>query len=199
MNIKKFIRNKGLALKLILYIFTSIAIIFFLIFIYNYNISKKIVQRNLITNAKSITAETVLRVENVLGSVQKIPLNFSKLIESSNLTIDEMIGIVKQEVANNPEIYGAALAFEPYSIEPSKKYFSPYFYRKGDSIAFKNIGDEAYDYFSMDWYQIPKQLNKPMWSEPYYDEGAGNALMSTFSVPIYKTINGKREFIAILT
>lgn len=37
----------------------------------------------------------------------------------------------------------------------------------------------------MDWYQIPRLLNKPYWSEPYYDEGGGNIIMTTYSYPIY--------------
>ena len=192
-------RNNGLAFKLILYIFASIAIIFSMIFVYNYQISKRTVQRNLVENAEALTNIAVLRVERVLGSVEKIPINFAKIIESSDYSRDELLKILRQEVANNPEIYGAALAFEPYYYDKSNKYCSPYFYRKGDSLAFKYIGNDQYDYFSMDWYQIPKELDKPMWSEPYYDEGAGNAIMSTFSVPIYKNENGKKRFIGVLT
>jgi len=191
--------KKGLAFKLIFFIFTSITLIFFLIFIYNYTISKKIVQRNLITNAENLTLSTVYQIENVLSPVQRIPKNISKIIESNEYSIEELIDLLRLEVANNPEIYGAALAFEPYSFDPGRKYFSPYFYRTPEGIGFKNIGDEQYDYFSMDWYQVPKELNRPMWSEPYYDEGAGNALMSTYSVPIYKTIDGQQHFIGILT
>nr|HPR31039.1 cache domain-containing protein [Prolixibacteraceae bacterium] len=190
--------KKGLAFKLIFFIFTSITLIFFLIFIYNYTISKKIVQRNLITNAENLTLSTVYQIENVLSPVQRIPKNISKIIESNEYSIEELIDLLRLEVANNPEIYGAALAFEPYSFDPGRKYFSPYFYRTPEGIGFKNIGDEQYDYFSMDWYQVPKELNRPMWSEPYYDEGAGNALMSTYSVPIYKTIDGQQHFIGIL-
>ena len=192
-------RKKGLAFKLILFIFSSIAIIFFLIFIYNYSISKKIVQKNLITNAENLTSATVYKIENVLNAVQRIPLNYSKIIESSDFSKDELLKLLRQVVANNPEIYGAALAFEPYYFDESKKYFSPYFYRSSDDIKFKYIGDDQYDYFSMDWYQIPKELNRPLWSEPYYDEGAGEALMSTFSVPIYRNKNGKQQFIGIIT
>ena len=51
----------------------------------------------------------------------------------------------------------------------------------------------------MDWYQIPKELNHPVWSEPYFDEGAGDAVMSTYSVPLYREKNGKKQFIGILT
>lgn len=198
-NVTNIKVKKGLAYKMVLYIFSCIAFIFFLIFIYNYNISKRIVQKNLIANAEGLTNSAVLRVEKVLSSVQRVPLNFAKIIEASDFSKEQLIAILKLIVSNNSEIYGAALAFEPYYFEKDKKYFSPYFYRQNDTIKFKYIGNDQYDYFSMDWYQVPKELDKPIWSEPYYDEGAGEALMSTFSVPIYKTVNGEKKFIAILT
>jgi len=192
-------RRRGLAFKLILYIFTGIAIIFLLIFVYNYNISRKIVRKNLIIDAENLTSLTVARVEKVLNSVEKIPYNFSRIIESGNYSEEELLQLIYEMVNNNPEIYGAALAFEPYYHDPSEKYYSPYFYRDSAKISFKYIGDEQYDYFSMDWYQIPKELDRPMWSEPYFDEGAGNAIMSTYSVPIYKDQNGRKKFIGVLT
>ncbi|MBN1924804.1 MAG: GAF domain-containing protein [Prolixibacteraceae bacterium] len=198
-SIKHITRGKGLAFKLILFIFSSIAIVFFLIFIYNYNISKKIVQKNLITNAENLTKATVYKIENILSQVQRIPLNYAKIIESSDFSEESLYKFLRQVVANNPEIYGAALAFEPYYYDKKQKYFSPYFYRSEGDIKFMYIGGDQYDYFSMDWYQVPKELNRPIWSEPYFDEGAGNALMSTYSVPIYKTIDGQKEFIGIIT
>ncbi|MDD4109911.1 MAG: cache domain-containing protein, partial [Prolixibacteraceae bacterium] len=168
-------RNRRLAIKMILYIFTGIAVIFFLIFLYNYNISRKIVRKNLITNAENLTSLTVSKVENVLNSVMKIPQNFAGIIESSDYSEKELINLLFQMVNNNPEIYGAALALEPFSYDASQKYYSPYFYRNSGKVDFKYIGDEKYNYFMMDWYQIPKELNRAMWSEPYYDQGAGNA------------------------
>jgi sigma-B regulation protein RsbU (phosphoserine phosphatase) len=194
-----FTSKRGLAFKLILSIFTSIALILFLIFVYNYHITKKIVQKNLVTNAENLTTSAVLKVENVLNSIQKVPLNFSKIIEASDYSEKELLKLLRQTVANNPEIYGAALAFEPYYYKKDQRFFSPYYYRSSDSIAFTHIGDQEYDYFARDWYKLPKELNSPTWSEPYYDEGAGNALMSTYSVPIYKNENGKSVFIGVLT
>ncbi len=197
--IQKITRSRGLAYKMILSIFSSIAIIFFLIFLYNYHISRKIVSKNLITNAENLTSLIVERVEKVLSAVAKIPHNFSKIIESNDYSEEEIKKLLYEMVNNNPEIYGAALAFEPYYYDPAKKYYSPYFYREANTINFKYIGDEQYDYFSMDWFQIPRELKRPMWSEPYYDQGAGDIIMSTYSVPIYKNQDGQYKFIGILT
>ena len=198
-SIKNRIQNLGLAYKLILFIFSSIAAIFFIVFLYNYNISKKIVEKNLKLNAETLTIATIVKIDKILTSIQKIPDNFSKIIESSNYSREDLTKILRQIIENNPEIYGTALAFEPYHFSVSEKYYSPYLYRNGDQIEFKQIGSDQYDYFSMDWYRIPRQLNQSVWSRPYYDEGAGDVVMVTYSLPIYKSVNGEKRCIAILT
>ena len=195
-----FRRKKGLAFKMIVYIFASVAVVFSMIFIYNYVISAKIVEKNLKLSAENLTKKGVAQIETKLTAIQKIPDNYSKIIEKSGFSKESMINILKQEVELNPEIYGAAIAFEPYVFNDNEQYFMAYYYRKSsDSLEMKFLGGEVYDYFTMDWYQIPKELDRPDWSEPYYDENAGNTIMSTYSVPLYRTINGKKQFIGILT
>jgi len=184
-------KEPGLAFKMILYIFFSIALIFAGIFWYNYNISRKIVEKNIKLNAKNLTIATVLKVNQVLSTAQKIPDNFSKIIESYDLKHDDYKSLLREIIENNEDIFGTALAFEPYYTSDTVKYFAPYFYRQDSTITWKNIGNEHYDYFTMDWYQIPRELERPVWSEPYYDQGAGNVIMSTYSVPIFKTWMGK--------
>jgi len=201
MNPLKFIqRRKGLTYKLIFSFFTSVAIIFLLIFLYNFRISTQIVEKNLKSDAENLTKKGVAQIEKILVSIQKIPDNFSKIIENTDLSKEKLVEILKQEVEINPEIYGAAIAFEPYFFGKDEKYFMAYYYREQDSlISLKYLGDEKYDYFTMEWYQKPKELDHPEWSEPYYDEGAGNVIMSTYSVPLYRTVEGKKQFIGILT
>lgn len=196
---KKLKIKTGLAFKLIVSIFSSIALIFVVIFLYNYNISKSIVEKNLKLNAENMTKSALAEMEKILYSIQKIPDNYSKIIENTNFAKDNLVKILKQEVELNPEIYGAALAFEPDFFGKGEQYFMPYYYRNNNTIELKYLGDARYDYFTMDWYQIPKELGRPVWSEPYFDEGAGNAIMSTYSVPLYQTINGEKQFIGILT
>jgi len=189
----------GLSFKLIVSIFASVAAIFVVIFLYNYNISKNIVEKNLKSNAEYITKNGLAQIEKILYPIQKIPDNYSKIIEDTDFSKDVLVRILMQEVDMNPEIYGAALAFEPDFFGENEKYFMPYYYRNKGNLELKYLGDSRYDYFTMDWYQIPKELGHPIWSEPYYDEGAGNIIMSTYSVPLFKTIDGQKQFIGILT
>jgi sigma-B regulation protein RsbU (phosphoserine phosphatase) len=52
-----------------------------------------------------------------------------------------------------------------------------------------DIAKDAYDYRPWDWYRLPKEKRAPVWTEPYFDEGAGNIIMCTFSAPFFG--NGK--------
>ena len=67
-----------------------------------------------------------------------------------------------------------AVAFEPYSFASDRLFFAPYQYRSGGRLAYVQLGNPNYRYFYMDWYQIPKELNQPIWTEPYMDTGGGN-------------------------
>ena len=45
---------------------------------------------------------------------------------------------------------------------------------------------KQYDYTRWDWYLLPTLLNRPVWTDPYYDDGAGDALICTFASPFYR-------------
>ena len=196
---KKKLNQRGLTTKLILYIFSSIAIVFATIFTVNYKLSEKMLRKNIEESARNLNQSIVNRVEIVLASVEKIPRNLAVLVENGQYSPERLKDVIRLLVKNNPEIYGITIAFEPYAFVKSERYFAPYYFKSGDEIKFTWLGRDTYDYFNLDWYLIPKELGKAHWSEPYYDEGGGNIIMSTFSVPIYKTIGSQRQFIGIVT
>ncbi len=115
----------------------------------------------------------------------------------TELNEQKLYEILRKNVSQNPLVYGAAIAFEPFKFSDDKKLFSPYVYRKGDELISIDIGIDSYDYTSgeWEWFTRPRELNKPIWTEPYFDKGAGNILMNTYSVPFYN--NG--EFMGIAT
>jgi serine phosphatase RsbU (regulator of sigma subunit)/HAMP domain-containing protein len=192
-------KNRGILFKLTSLIFV-VSVIFFLI-VSNHNGKKiqSIFKGNLGESAKNLSYSTLNKIESTLKAVEKIPQQIAYSLESSSYTKEELLKYIRQTVDNNPEIYGSAVAFEPYMFDAGSLYFSPYFYRPNNEIEFTYIGSESYKYFSWDWYKAPKEQNKPMWSEPYFDEGAGNIMMATYSVPFYKEIKGERIFMGVVT
>ncbi len=190
------LKNRGLAFRLTLLILASISLIFAGVFAYNYAYSKRIITRNIEANALNLAHATVNRMDKVFASVQKTPQNLACFMEASFLMGGQLIELLRKIAAENTEIYGSAIAFAPYEYNRNTEHFAPYVFKSGGSIEFTYI---PYDYLYWDWYQIPKELSHPVWSEPYFDEGAGNIVMSTFSVPFYKERLNKRVFSGVVT
>jgi class 3 adenylate cyclase len=193
------LKNRSLSVQLIFLILVSTAIIFVAAFAYNYHSSTEAVMKQVTDNARNLTLSTASRIEVILRGVEKVPINLAGLLEQYSYDPSDIIRLIRNTVVHNEEIFGSAIAFEPYDMDPETPYFSPYAYKKNGVIRVAFLGGEFYHYFDWDWYQIPKELGRPVWSEPYFDEGGGNIIMSTFSVPFYRESGGKRVFRGIIT
>ncbi len=103
-----------------------------------------------------------------------------------DMTEEQIYDLLRASVGANQRIYGACIAFEPGTFEPGYDRFAPYVCRSAEGLRSMDIGREAYDYTAWEWYTTPRELERLVWTEPYYDEGAGNTLMCTVSVPFWR-------------
>ena len=195
-DVREMFKNKGIAFKLVIFFTLSSAAIFAVIFSYNYLVSRRMIQKGIEENSASLITTTTSRIEVLLASTQKVPQNAAYLLENMNYDESELFKVLYAIVERNPEIYGAAVAFEPYAFGKDKKHYAPYFYKVDGGISFKYL-DKFYDYFTRDWYQVPRELGTPQWTEPYFGEGGG-ILMSSYAVPFYKTVDGQQKLIGIV-
>ncbi|MGR9071542.1 MAG: SpoIIE family protein phosphatase [Gammaproteobacteria bacterium] len=193
--------KNSIAVRLVLVI-TSFSIVIFAVTLgYNYYRSRLVLRQELESNARNLAMSIVYRVETQLIAVAKVTEGMARSLETSKLTEQELLALIRATVESNPEVYGSAVAFEPYAFNGKTELYAPYFYREQGAIAFDRL-ENSYrhlPYLYWDWYQIPRELGKLEWSEPYFDEGAGNILMSTCSVPFYKEINGSKQLQGIVT
>ena len=137
-------------------------------------------------HAHSELSNTIHQIDAVLNAVEIAVENTAWLVPYRLASPDFMYYITERLLQNNDFICGSAVAFEPYYYASEGHYFSPYSYRdKNGNIKSMQLGSDTYDYHYMDWYQIPKLLNEPYWSEPYYDDGGGEMMMTTYSKPLY--------------
>ena len=182
------IKNKSLAFKFILFFSGSCTLIFLLIIGLNYRFSRRIIMADIRQNAENITLRAVNKINTTLAAVEKIPQNLAFVLEAG-VTKQQLDEILRLMVANNKELYGLGAAFEPNAFDPALLYFGPYYAKEKKGLTLTYMGDESYRYFYEDWYQIPRELKAPVWSEPYFDE----IMMATYSVPFYrKTQEGPR-------
>ena len=126
------------------------------------------------------------RITNVFTSVETAIINNVPDVERNLQHPDDLYAITERILKLNPNITGSAIAFEPNYYKEKGIWYSPYSYRVDSvTILSKQLGNKDYEYHYMDWYQIPKLLGTPYWSEPYFDIGGGDIPMTTYSLPLY--------------
>ena len=108
---------------------------------------------------------------------------------------DSLIRVAQRVVEDNPVVVGSTVAVVPGYLK-DHPLFSPYVCEGPDGLEFKTLATEEYDYPSQEWFVKPLELQEGYWSEPYVDEGGGNILMTTYSLPIR---DQEGEIAAILT
>lgn len=180
-------------------VLTGTSLVFAAAFFYNHVLSRRNILRNAETNARNLAGATVSRIEAVLNGVEKTPGYMALCLEQRAWERADLLAFIRNGLVANPDIFGSIVAFEPYAFDPHSRFFAPYYCRQGADIRQTWLGSDQYQYFNLDWYILPKELKRAVWSEPYFDEGGGKVIMTTYSVPFYRLLNGQRQFQGIVT
>ena len=134
-----------------------------------FNESRMAVQRIAIRNATLILDNTIQQVDKILTKVKVATDNTDWLITRHLDAPDSMFVYSRRILENNPDLNGCSISFEPFYFKEKGQYFSAYSLNTGDGIETTQEGNDHYQYFSMDWYQLPKLLDRPSWTEPFVD------------------------------
>ena len=163
--------RRSLSTKLSIWIVSFATLIFIISLGFMFSQSLKVVRQEAINRATQILDNTVLRVDNILDRVEIAADNTEWLIMRHLDTPDSMFTYSRQILQNNPDLNGCSIAFEPYYFKDKGKgrYFSAFSYNDNGHIVTTQEGNDHYVYFYMDWYQMVKLLDRPDWTEPFFD------------------------------
>ena len=156
----------------------------------------------LITHESTKSAQYLL--DKNIADIEKILSSIENSVSSNAWNVREnlcdsafLYHITGRIVSENENIVGSAIAFVP-DYYPGHKYFSPYSYTVKDStgIFSKQLGNDDYVYFDMEWFSAPFKTKKALWGEPYFDKGGVNQLICTYSYPL---VDEKGNVYAVMT
>ena len=109
---------------------------------------------------------------------------------------DSLSSVSRLLVEDNPVLMGSTVALIP-GFDSKHPLLAPYnFWNDEHKMIQRSLATEAYDYPSKEWFVKPLELERGYWSEPYADEGGGEIMMTTYSVPIR---NGEGRLAGVLT
>lgn len=160
--------------------------------IIQYYFSRKGIREEAAMRAESELEATGLRITGVMDQVETaVHSNVRQVRERLGLP-DSLAAVSRDIVEDNAVVFGSCVALVP----GTGGAFAPYSYQSADSIATIQLTGEAYDYPSKEWFKVPLEKGEGYWSEPYFDTGGGETLMTTFSAPVR---DGNGTIRAILT
>jgi sigma-B regulation protein RsbU (phosphoserine phosphatase) len=150
---------------------------------YAYQAARAAVEREMTRLASNFAA----RFDGHLREAARIAETTARSMEAvHSVSDDEIYELLSRNVMQTDLVYGACLAFEPGTRRPAGTLFAPYVCRAPDGLRRMNIDSSVYDWYhdpQYTWFTRPKKINRSVWSDPYFDEGAGGILMSTYSAP----------------
>ncbi len=163
--------------------------------------SRGIILSDAKTAAQDKALSVARRMDQELGAVVKIAQSLGIALEFGQWGEASTLNLIRQVVEENKEIFGSTIAFEPYAFRTDTRAYAPYFCRGPNGLRYVQLGANSYDYFTRDWYSIPREMNNGSWSAPYFDEGGGNVLMTTYSCPFFhrETTGESRKLRGIIT
>jgi len=156
---------------------------------YSYFSAKKMLEEELMDKARLIAMTVTTRIETSAQPVEGMAQVLAGVLETVPMSEEQSYKLLEQLITRNGDVFGAAIALEP-SKGGNEQSAVPYVFRTNRGLQKIDLGQGNYHYEANDWYVLPKEMKRPVWSEPYFDEGGGNILMATYSVPVF---NGPGE------
>jgi sigma-B regulation protein RsbU (phosphoserine phosphatase) len=185
---------RSVAARLLFWIAGTTGILFAIVPVYSFLVSREFVLEDAFRIAIGTADSHAREIEEIVRSVEEGTRLLASTLEHTSVDATEMERLIRAFVDGNPRLYGSAVA-----LAPEREVYAPYYYRTGGETRRLDLAANGYRYWEKDWYRAAVSSGDSQWSEPYFDEGGGDVLMVTYSVPVYRTEGGDRKLIAVVT
>lgn len=174
--------------QLLVFILGIVFLGFLAVILLSYKSSREIVSTEVYARADTLKGKYIDYFDGYFQVAAKVASMTAQILRvDENLSEEKIHLLIKENIIWNPEIYGMTIFLEPNAEDIGKKLFAPYYFRQGQVLKYVPA-DPGFKFQEQDWYKLPKKQGSAVWTEPYFDVGA-DAIMTTFSTPIYR--NGK--------
>jgi sigma-B regulation protein RsbU (phosphoserine phosphatase) len=178
--------KSSLTTRMILWVTFGVITIFTVVSTYDYFVTKELLNTKIRQSAEFEVSSSEATSSDILDKLQNQADLTAALIQQVSPVQAKLEQMIQTAMQQNEYIYGMAVVVD--QKQKSESYAS-YFYRENEAVKYVNLASADYDYRSKQWYKKAQKLGSPGWTEPYFDQGAGNVWMTTYLVPFIKDGN----------
>lgn len=170
--------------------------------VYTFFATRSFAMNNAESLIKNLSYDMARAVNVRLVQIEQIGAALARRIGDNRARLDgdgKIFELLEFSFSNSDTIYGGSLSFAPYAFDSGRRLHAPYVCRDGRGGFSRSF--IAYDYTDpadsrSEWFVTPQKTGESGWSMPYFDAGAGNIHMCTYSRPIVR--DGEFDGVATL-
>jgi phosphoserine phosphatase RsbU/P len=189
------LRSLPIAWRITVLILLGASLVLGAVSAYSYWSARDFLEQQKRAEIRATAQATANRIETVGRAVEKIVQGLAFSVDDTEPGPRRARVLLRHTVASNEEVFGSGIGYQPaiygrlapYVYQPSGIYGSPEVQdaRPNGRIVVTDLGRGGRAYEAADWFQLPLQMHRAVWTEPYYDEGGGNIVMATYAVPVH--------------
>jgi sigma-B regulation protein RsbU (phosphoserine phosphatase) len=162
----------------------GVGLIFLLIIAYGYVSSVGAMEAEFHARIENLGEATASKIRRIPRVAEAVTHDLATILRSFRPDPEQLRNVMKSLIEPHPEVSGLFVGFSRQTGDALLDNFCPFVYRQDSTIGWRNLA-EVYDWTVWDWYQLPLQLGKPVWTEPFFgNEGTGSMVVD-YCVPIY--------------
>jgi HD-GYP domain-containing protein (c-di-GMP phosphodiesterase class II) len=171
--------------RLLLALVPVILILFGLLTFFNFKLSEDTVIRQITSEVLQLARSYSQEFDIFAETSAKVADGLAIAVANLSGFNDEVIkGMIKNNLEQNPSLYGSTISLVPDATPLG--YYAPYYFRSQGKLKFNFLSKATYNYPVWEWFIRPIKDRKGFWTEPYFDRGGGDVLMTTYAAPIIK-------------
>lgn len=180
--------NISFASRLTLYILTLTTLIFLSIVVVFHRYSRLREERQAVNYTSVLQEKLIQRVDFELEEVESTVKSEVYRVRHVKDNPDNIMPIVRSMVRSDSLIMGGSIAFVKNYYAEKGELFMEYAYKENRGgekrLVTRHMTDSTYYYPDMPWFKDAVEQERGVWSDPYYDEGGGNKMMTTYAYPV---------------
>jgi sigma-B regulation protein RsbU (phosphoserine phosphatase) len=187
------LRSLPIAWRITLLVLLGAGVVLAVVSIVSYTSARDVLEREKQAEFAAASEATANRIDVVGRSVEKVTEGLAVTVQDAEPGPARARALLRGTVRANEELFAAGIGYDPgtygdrapYAYDPSGRYGDT----SGDNggagqVKVTDLGRDGGAYTLSDWYQLPYQMHRAVWTEPYYQQGGGDVVCATYAVPI---------------
>ena len=179
------LRPLGIAGRLALLTMLGAGCLFLVVAGYGYVSSQRALEREFRLRMENLGEATAARIRRIPLGAEAVTRDLATILRFFRPSPQQLPEMMRRLLESHPEVSGLFVGYSRSLRDPALRDFCPTVYRRGEEVVYQDLRGTL-DWTVWDWYQLPLQLRKPVWTEPSFSgKGGDGRRVVDYCIPLY--------------